>query len=156
MLNREQLLDNYNKLRNYWLENAPDELFSASKVQFMKEFNIDIEQELIDHSERYWAIAKVGEMLKCKNYEDHINKFVDKLTDKWEKIWLRSFARIEKEACHWKREGYNSKEDYKNYLNDDICYEYGWNSDNAYEAAVIENQLNDISKITDEQYDLCL
>ena len=43
---------------------------------------------------------------------------------------------------------------YKEYLEDDVGYAYGWNSDNAYAAAVIENQLGDISKITEEYYEL--
>ena len=157
MLSKEQLLENYEKLRTYWLENAPNELFGASQVAFMKQWKIDIEEALVEKSERYWAIKQIGYILyNYKDYENRINKFVSKLANNWEKIWLRSFARIDKEACHWKREGYESKEAYRDYLNDDVSYPYGWNSSNAYDASVIENQLGDISKITDEPYDLCL
>lgn len=155
MLTKEELLKNYEELKNYWLEEGTKEIFESSKVDFMKEFNIDIDQELISASDRYLAIRHVGDIINnYKDYEERINKFVSSLQDKWSRLWEKSFARIEKEACHWKREGFDSKAAYKEYLEDDIGYPYGWNSDNAYDAAVIENQLGDISKITDEYYEL--
>ena len=155
MLTKKELLKNYEELKNYWLEEGAKEIFDPSKVDFMKEFNIDIDKELINNSERYWAIRHVGDIINnYKDYEERINKFVSNLQEKWWKIWNKSFQRIEKEACHWKREGFESKEAYKEYLADDVGYDYGWNSDNAYYACVIENQLGDISKITGEYYEL--
>ena len=155
MLTKKELLKNYEDLKNYWLEDGANEIFGKSKVDFMKEFNIDIDQELINKSDRYWAIKHIGYIIyNYKDYEERINKFVGKLQYKWARLWEKSFARIEKEACHWKREGYESKAVYKEYLADDVDYAYGWNSDNAYEATVIENQLGDISKITEEYYEL--
>ena len=155
MLSKKELLKNYENLKNYWLSEGTKEIFSPSKVDFMKEFNIDIDRELIKESERYWAIRYVGDIINnYKDYKKRINQFVSGLQRSWAGLWARSFARIEKEACHWKREGYKSKEEYKEYLKDDIAYPYGWNSDNAYEASVIENQLEDISKITEEEYEL--
>ena len=155
MLTKKELLKNYEDLKNYWLEEGAEEVFDPSKVKFMKEFKIDIDKELINKSDRYWAIRHVGDIINnYKDYEERINKFVGSLQEKWWKLWNKSFQRIEKEACHWKREGFESKEAYKEYLSDDVGYAYGWNSDNAYEAAVIENQLGDISKITEEYYEL--
>ena len=155
MLTKKELLKNYEDLKNYWLEDGAKEIFGKSKVDFMKEFKIDIDKELIDNSERYWAIRHVGYIINnYKDYEERINKFVGNLQDKWWKLWNKSFQRIEKEACHWKREGFESKEAYKEYLADDVSYAYGWDSDNAYYACVIENQLGDISKITEEYYEL--
>ena len=155
MLNREELIKNYEDLKNYWLEEGVEEIFDPAKVKFMKEFKIDIDQELICKSDRYWAIRHIGDIINnYKDYEERINKFVGKLQYNWARLWEKSFARIEKEACHWKREGFESKAAYKEYLEDDVGYAYGWNSDNAYAAAVIENQLGDISKITEEYYEL--
>ena len=155
MLNKEELLKNYEDLKNYWLEEGAKEIFAPSKVKFMKEFNIDIDQELIDNSDRYFVIKKIGYIIyNYKDYEERINKFVGKLQEKWGKIWYKSFQRIEKEACHWKREGFESKAEYKEYLEDEIGNPYGWNSNNSYYACVIENQLGDISKITGEYYEL--
>lgn len=155
MLTKEELLKNYEDLKNYWLEDGAEEIFDPSKVRFMKEFKIDIDKELIRESERYWAIRYIGDIINnYKDYEERINKFVGSLQYKWGEIWYKSFKRIEKEACHWKREGFESKAAYKEYLEDDVSYPYGWNSDNAYAAAVIENQLGDISKITGEYYEL--
>ena len=155
MLTKKELLKNYEDLKNYWLEEGVKEIFDPSKVNFMKEFKIDIDKELIDKSDRYWAIRKVGDIINnYKDYEKRINKFVGRLQYNWARPWEKSVARIEKEACHWKREGFESKAAYKEYLADDVGYAYGWNSDNAYAAAVIENQLGDISKITEEYYEL--
>lgn len=155
MLTKKELLKNYEELKNYWLEEGTKELFESSKLDFMKRFKIDIDQELIDTSDRYWAIRHVGDIINnYKDYEERINKFVGKLQDKWSRLWEKSFARIGKEACHWKREGFESKAAYKEYLDDEVGYIYGWNSDNAYEASTIENQLGDISKITGEYYEL--
>lgn len=155
MLSKKELLKNYEKLKNYWLEEGADEVFKSGEVDFMKKYNIDIDQALIKESERYWAIRQIGDILyNYKDYEERINKFVGNLQGKWWNIWNKSFQRIEKEACHWNREGFESKEDYKEYLHDTISDLYYWNSDNAYEALTIENQLSDISKITDEYYEL--
>ena len=155
MLTKKELLKNYEDLKNYWLEEGAKEVFDPSKVRFMKEFKIDIDKELIRESDRYWAIRKVGDIINnYKDYEERINKFVGSLQYKWARLWEKSFARIEKEACHWKREGFESKEVYKEYLEDDIGYPYGWNSSNSYYACVIENQLGDIGKITGEYYEL--
>ena len=155
MLTKEELLKNYEELKNYWLSAGAEYLFGKSKVEFMKEYNIDIDKELIDNSDRYWAIKKIGYILyNYKDYEKRINKFVGNLQGKWWNIWNKSFQRIEKEACHWKREGFESKEEYKEYLHDTVCDPGYWNSDKAWEASTIENQLSDISKITEEYYEL--
>ena len=155
MLTKEELLKNYEELKNYWLSKGAEEIFGQSKLDFMKEFNIDIDQELIRESDRYWAIRHIGYIIyNYKDYEERINKFVCRLQNKWWKIWNKSFQRIEKEACHWDREGFESKAAYKEYLDDTVGDPYEWNSDNAYYACVIENQLGDISKITEEYYEL--
>ena len=155
MLTKEELLKNYENLKNYWLSEGVEALFEPEEVDFLKKYNLDIDQALLLRSKRYWAIRKVGNIINhYKDYEERINKFVGQLQYKWARLWEKSFARFEKEACHWKREGYNSKEEYKEYLDDTICDTYEWNSDNAYAASTIENQLGDISKITKEYYEL--
>lgn len=155
MLCKEELLEKYESLRKYWLEEAPSNLFNGSELDFMNQYNIDIESELINRSERYSAIKHIGNIIyNYKDYEKRINKFVNRLQDKWYRLWEKSFARIEKESCHWKREDFESREAYKEYLEDDIAYPYGWNSDAAYDALVIENILGDITKITNEHYEL--
>lgn len=155
MLIKEELLKNYEELKNYWLSEGADEILESGEADFIKKYNLDIETALMRKSERYWAIRQIGDIIyNYKDYEERINKFVGRLQNKWGEIWYKSFQRIEKEACHWKREGFESKAAYKEYLEDDISYPYGWNSDNVYAAAVIENQLGDISKITGEYYEL--
>ena len=155
MLNKEELLKNYEDLKNHWLNEGVEYLFGKSKVDFMKEFKIDIDKELINNSDRYFVIKKIGYIIyNYKDYEERINKFVGSLQYKWGEIWYKSFQRIEKEACHWRREGFESKADYEEYLHDTVGDLYHWNSDNAYKANTIENQLSDISKITGEYYEL--
>lgn len=155
MLSKEELLKNYEDLKNRWLSEGAEYLFGKSKVAFMKEFKIDIDKELIDNSDRYSVIKKIGYIIyNYKDYEERINKFVGSLQYKWGEIWYKSFQRIEKEACHWRREGFESKADYEEYLHDTVGDLYHWNSDNAYKANTIEDQLSDISKITGEYYEL--
>ena len=155
MLTKKELLKNYEDLKNYWLSEGVKEIFEPGEVDFLKKYHIDIDQALIPESKRYWAIRHIGDIINnFKDYEERINKFVSRLQDKWWKLWNKSFQRIEKEACHWNREGFESKEDYIDYLHDEVDNIYGWNSNNAYEAEVINNQLKDISKITGEYYEV--
>ena len=157
MLSKEELLKNYESVRNYWLEKAPKEVLSEVSNCKIKLGLISTEKALLKESKRFALISKIGHIVRdCEDYEVRINEIVGNLQGKWAEVWVKSFARIEKEACHWKREGYESKEEYKEYLNDAIDDPYGWNSDNSYEASVIENQLGDISDITKEYYELYL
>ena len=157
MLTKKELLKNYESLRKYWLENAPEEVLSEKSKYGIRGGFISAEKALMKESKRFALISKIGHIVRdCEDYEKRINEIVEELKDKWAKVWVKSFTKIEKEACHWKREGYGSKEEYKEYLHDEIDDFYGWNSDNAYEASVIENQLGDISDITKEYYELYL
>lgn len=157
MLTKEELLKNYESLRNHWLENAPKEVLSEESECRIKLGLISTEKALMKESKRFALISKIGNIVRdCEDYEKRIDEIVEELKDKWAEVWAKSFARIEKEACHWKREGYESKEAYKEYLDDTIGDTYDWNSYNAYKASVIENQLGDISDITKEYYELYL
>lgn len=138
MLTKEELLKNYEKLNKEWLINA-------------SYFSLD--EGLFDDNGRYAIISKIGYILyHSKNYESEINKIVDNLSYKFARIWERSLVKAIEKSCHWKREGFKSKESYKDYLEDEMYNIYGWNSDNAYKANVIKKKLNDISIITKEDY----
>lgn len=153
MLSKEELLKNYESVRNYWLEKAPEEVLSETSKCGIKLGLISTERALIKESKRFAAISKVGHIvLDGEDYEAKINEIVDNLQKRLERLYEKSFERIHKEACHWKREGYESREAYELFLKDDLDYAYGWNSDNAYPAEVIRNILDDISKITGEEY----
>ena len=153
MLSKEELLKNYYSLRNYWLENAPKEVLSEVSECKIKLGLTTTEQALVKESKRFAAISKVGHTVRdCEDYEKRINDLTDDLQERLEKLYEKSFERVHKESCHWKREGFESKEAYKEYLKDDLDYPYGWNRDNAYPAEVIRNILDDISKITGEEY----
>lgn len=118
-----------------------------SKEELLKNY------EELDNSKRYAVISKIGYILyHSKNYEAEINKIVDKLTYKFVDIWERSLEKTFKKACHWKNAGFKSKESYRDYLEDEMYNIYSWNSDDAYKANIIKNQLNDISIITKEDY----
>ena len=155
MLSKEKLLKNYESLRKYWIKNAPEEVLSEASKYGIELGLLSTEQALVKESERFALISKVGHIIRDgEDYEARINKIVEELKYKLADTWGKSFTRFEKEARHWKREGYESKEEYKEYLDDTICDLYDWNSKNAYEISVIENQLSDISKITEEEYEL--
>lgn len=135
MLSREELIKNYEKLNKELLINAsyfPEELSDSG---------------------RYYFIRKIGYILyHNKNYEAEINKIINKLTYKFADIWERSLEKTFKKACHWKSACFKSKESYRDYLEDEMYNIYSWNSDDAYKANIIKNQLNDISIITKEDY----
>ena len=144
MLGKEELLKNYEKLNKAWLINAP--------YIWLGDNNAGM-QTLIDNSERYAIISKIGHILyNSKNYKAEIDKIIDNLTYKFATIWERSLVKTYKKACHWKSAGFKSKESYRDYLEDKMYDIYSWNSDDAYKANIIKNQLNDISIITKEDY----
>ena len=144
MLGKEELLKNYEKLNKAWLINAPYILLGDNNAG---------RQTLIDNSERYAIISKIGHILyNSKNYKAEIDKIIDNLTYKFATIWERSLVKTYKKACHWKSAGFKSKESYRDYLEDKMYDIYSWNSDDAYKANIIKNQLNDISIITKEDY----
>ena len=153
MLSKEKLLKNYESLRNYWLEKAPEEVLSETSKCGIKLGLISTERALIKESKRFAVISKVGHIVRdCEDYDKRINDLTEDLQKRLEKLYEKSFERMHKEACHWKREGYESREAYELFLKDDLDYPYGWNSDNAYPAEVITNILDDISQITGEEY----
>ena len=153
MLSKEELLKNYESVRNYWLEKAPEEILCETSKCGIKLGLISTEKALIKESKRFAAISKVGHIVRDgEDYEARINEIVENLQERLEKLYEKSFERVHKEACHWKREGYESREAYELFLKDDLDYPYGWNSDNAYPAEVIKNILDDISQITGEEY----
>ena len=153
MLSKEKLLKNYYDLRNHWLEKAPEEVLSESTKYGIKAGLLNPERALVKESKRFSMISKVGHIVRdCEDYEKRINDLTEDLQKRLEKLYEKSFERVHKEACHWKREGYESREAYELFLKDDLDYVYGWNSDNAYPAEVIRNILDDISQITCEEY----
>lgn len=146
MLTKEELLTNCKQIKDYWLEHAPSELFNRESLEFMKKYHIDIEEKLIEVSDRFASIVKVNKMLTKPNYEELVNKYAQKLSNKYDYLLDKSYNIALKKACHWKSEGFESKEAYKDYLLDDITYIYGWN-DLAYDMSVLDNLLQDLDKI---------
>ena len=154
MLSKKELLKNYKSLRKYWIKNAPEEVLSEKSKCGIELGLISTERARIKESKRFAIISKVGHIVRDgEDYEARINEIVDDLQKRLMKLYDKSFERMRKESCHWKREGYESKEEYKEYLDETIFDIYDWNSDNAYKSSVIENQLGDISKITKEYYE---
>lgn len=125
MLNKEELLKNYEELK----ERFPD------------------------YAKCYTVKKIVYAINNCEDYEDKINKIVGKLEYRWNRIWEKYFGRIEKEACHWKREGFKSREDYKLYLSD-IIGESGclMSDDELNKIEYTRDTLDIISAITREDY----
>ena len=148
-LTKEQLLKNCNEIKAYWLENAPYEVFGADEAEFMKKYHIDIEEQLIKRSARFASIVKINKMLTKPNYEELVNKYTERLSNKYDYLLNKSYAIAEKKACHWKSEDFESKEAYREYLLEDICYGYGWNNENAYEMLVIDSLIDDLNSIMD-------
>ena len=125
MLNKEELLKNYEELK----------------------------KRITEYAKCYTIKKIVYAINNCEDYEDKINKIVSKLEYRWTRIWEKYFERIEKETCRWKREGFESRAAYKNYL-DAITDEYSnlMNIDELNKIYAIRDTLDIISAITREDY----
>ena len=125
MLNKEELLKNYEELK----------------------------KRIPEYAKCYTIKKIVYAINNCEDYEDKINKIVSKLEYRWNRIWEKYFERIEKETCHWKREGFESRAAYKNYL-DAITDEYSnlMNIDELNKIYAIRDTLDIVSAITREDY----
>ena len=125
MLNKEELLKNYEELK----------------------------KRIPEYAKCYTIKKIVYAINNCEDYEDKINKIVSKLEYRWTRIWEKYFERIEKETCRWKREGFESRAAYKNYL-DAITDEYSnlMNIDELNKIYAIRDTLDIISAITREDY----
>ena len=125
MLNKEELLKNYEELK----------------------------KRIPEYAKCYTIKKIVYAINNCEDYEDKINKIVSKLEYSWTRIWEKYFERIEKETCHWKREGFESRAAYKNYLYA-ITDEYSnlMNIDELNKIYAIRDTLDIISAITREDY----
>ena len=123
-----------------------------NKEELLKKYE-EIKKRIPDYAKCYTIKKIVYAINNCKDYEDKINEIVSKLEYKWTRIWEKYFERIEKEACHWKREGFESRAAYKNYL-DAIIDEYGnlMNIDELNKIYAVRDTLDIISTITREDY----
>ena len=123
-----------------------------SKEELLKNYK-ELKKRIPDYAKCYTIKKIVYAINNCEDYEDKINKIVSKLEYRWTRTWEKHFERIKKETCHWKREGFESKEAYKRYL-EDIIGDYG-NIMNIYELNkiyAIRDTLDIISAITREDY----
>ena len=123
-----------------------------SKEELLKNYK-ELKKRIPEYTKCYTIKKIVYAINNCEDYEDKINKIVSKLEYKWHRIWERYFERIEKETCHWKREGFGSRAAYKNYL-DAITDEYSnaMNFDEVNKIYNIRDTLDIISAITREDY----
>ena len=123
-----------------------------SKEELLKNYE-ELKKRIPDCAKCYTIKKIVYAINNCEDYEDKINEIVSKLEYKWNRIWEKYFERIEKEACHWKREGFKSIEYYKQYLSD-IIGEYGclMSDDELNKVYAIRDTLDIISAVTREDY----
>ena len=123
-----------------------------TKEELLKNYE-ELKKRIPEYAKCYTIKKIVYNIKNCEDYEDKINKIVNKLEYRWHRVWERYFERIEKETCHWKREGFGSRAAYKNYL-DAITDEYSncMNQDELNKIYTIRDTLDIISAITREDY----
>ena len=149
-MTKQELQERFNNYKNYFfyglLKEAKENMDYTALYYDSKNDLKSLEKHFIDTSERYASLAKIGKMFRKDDPEQEIKNYATKLNNKFDYLLDKSYDLADKESCHWKREGYKSKNDYWSYLCDEVMYIYGWN-DLAYELAVLDNLMRDIDKV---------
>lgn len=149
-MTKQELQERFNNYKNYFfyglLKEAKEDMDYTALYYDSKNDIKSLEKWFIETSERYASLAKIGKMFRKDDPEKAIRAYAIELNNKYDALLDKSYDLAEKEACHWKREGFDSKEDYREDLINDITYIYGWN-DLAYEIAVLDNLMRDIDKV---------
>lgn len=123
-----------------------------TKEELLKNYE-ELKKRIPEYAKCYTIKKIVYAINNCEDYEDKINEIVGKLEYRWTRIWEKYFEKIEKETCHWKREGFKSREDYKQHLSDIVDqYSSLMDSDELNKIDNIRDTLDTISAITREDY----
>jgi hypothetical protein len=103
-----------------------------------------VEELLCDNSKRYASLVKIEAMISKPNFEVKLHAYGDRLQTKYHKLEEKLFSYADKASCHWKREGYDSRDEYRDEL---LVY-----SKLSYELQAVENVLNDLyEKVLNER-----
>lgn len=149
-MTKQELQERFNAYKNYFfnglLKEAKENNDYTALYYDSKDDIESLENWFIETSERYASLAKIGKLMHKRDPKQAILDYAHKLSAKYDLLVDKSYNKADKESCHWKREGFNSKDEYRDYLGNEICYIYGWN-DLAYKMAVIDNLLQDIDKV---------
>jgi hypothetical protein len=111
-----------------------------------------LEDDLCRYSERYASLVKIEAIIARPNFDTKLHAYGDRLQAKWYRLAVKLDDYINKTSCHWRREGFDSREDYNEYLWDHYVYD----TDFGYDLSVVENLVADLyDKVLDEHYSLC-
>lgn len=68
------------------------------------------------YSKAGYSDSEFEELLYSARSTKKLVQFADKLIDSWYKAAEKYFDKLDRESCHWKREGFDSREDYRDRL----------------------------------------
>ena len=145
MTNKE-LVENFKKLKEYAINSLIDD---SDVLRTMRDHNNKITDDTISiysGSQRWNNLLEIGDLLNYDNAEQLLYTHIDNLITEYNKLLDEDYNWCDKEARHWKREGYESKDNYYDYLIQDLYYAYA-DAPNCYDRAVIENFVKDTAKV---------
>lgn len=146
--NELQIINRFNEYKAWAKEALITELSLKSFAFNYPEY---LEDRLCGCSERYASLVKIEAIIARPNFDAKLHAYGDRLQTKWSRLICKLNDEITKSSCHWRREGFDSKEEYAEYLWSHSVYD----SDNGYNLSVVENLVADLyDKVLDERYEL--
>lgn len=144
-----QIINRFNEYKAWAREELPK---MYSELSYRKN-NPHIYGELTDEdfcyfSGRYRSLVKIGEIISEENFLDKLYAYGQELFDRWEALEQENCDELDKESANWEQEGFESRDDYYDYL-----FNSRYNTDTGYDMLVVENLIADLyKKVLDEDY----
>lgn len=150
--NEQQIIDRFNAYKAFAKEALLKEQFCYSDRCMFERYPEIMEAELCRVSQRYTSLVKIEAIIAKPGFEVRLHAYGDKLQAKCFRLFEKLTDEITKSSCHWRREGYDSKEEYAESLWNGYVYE----TTNGYALSVTENLFYDLyHEILKEYIDLC-
>lgn len=147
--NELQIIDRFNAYKAWAKETLLSEDYDLrTYARCCPEY---LEDKLCGCSERYASLVKIEAIIARPNFDTKLHAYGYRLLAKWHRLADKRDDYINKTSCHWRREDFDSREDYKEYLWDHYVYD----TDFGYDMSVVEHLVDDLyNKVLDEDYEL--
>lgn len=145
------IIDRFNAYKAWAKEAVIDYHLDSYDRETVRRYPDKAEKILCRNSERYTSLVKIEAIIAEPGFDAKLHAYGEDMRAKWYYFADKLTEEIDKSSCHWRREGFDSRNDYREYLWDDYLYvtKYG------YKMSVMENLISDLyNEVLDEAYDL--
>jgi hypothetical protein len=148
--NELQIINRFNTYKAW----AKEQLISRNRSYYagyiFTQYPEMLEEDLCGVSERYASLVKIEAIIAKPGFEAKLHAYGDKLQCKCCRLFDKLSEEIDKSSCHWKREGYDSRDEYREYLWSSTTYA----TTNGYYLNVTENLVSDLyCEVLNESFD---